>query len=132
MSQLWLDYLIEKKKVYEQKLASLTEEEKKAPAYAATPKEMAVLMVKGKYVDKVTGDMPDELADVIDGKNKTPLFHFNPDFFDPKLPKTAFQLIVIRDGFRQAWNEKNELMPIVEKDFFPLIDFKALTALMYK
>jgi len=132
MSEIWMDFLQEKKRVYEQKLASLTEAEKKAHAYAATPKEMAVLMVKGKYVDKVTGDMADEMADLIDGKNKTPLFHFNPDFFDSKLPKTAFQLIVIRDGFRQAWNEKSELMPVIEKEFFPNIDFKALAALMYK
>lgn len=132
VSEIWIDFLQEKKKVYEQKLASLSEDEKKAQAYAATPKEMAVLMKKGVYVDKVTGDLPDELADVIDAKSKTPLFNFNPNFFDPKLPKTAFQLIVIRDGFRQAWNERSELMPVVEKDFFPNIDFKALTELMYK
>ena len=131
LSEVWLDYLLEKKKVYDQKLASLTEGEKKEPAYYATPKKMAVLQEKGKYVDKVTGDMANEMPDLIEAQSKAPLFRFNPDFFDPKLPKTAFQLIVIKDGFRQGWKE-SELMPLIEKEFFPLINFKQLTELMYK
>lgn len=131
LSELWLDFLVEKKKRYEQKLASLTAAEKQAPAYCAMPKDMAVLQKKGVYVDKVTGDLPNELADGIDAESTSPVFQFNPDFFDPKLPKTAFQLIVIKDGFRQGWNE-GELMPIVQEGFFPKIDFKQLEALMYK
>jgi hypothetical protein len=131
LSKLQLDFLLEKKKSYEHKLASFSEAEKKAQAFAASPKKMAVLQVKGKTVDKVTGDMSFELADGIEARETHPLFIFNPDFFDPQLPKTAFQLMIIRDGFRQNWKE-SQLMPLVEESLFPLIDFKQLASLMNK
>jgi hypothetical protein len=132
LSELWHSFLLEKKKGYEEKLASFTEAEKKAPAYyTTTTKNRAVLEKKGVYVEKVTGDLPNELAEDTDAKSSAPLFQFNPDFFDPKLPKTAFQLIVMKDGYRQGWKD-SDLIPLLQKDFFPLIDFKQLTALMYK
>lgn len=90
-----------------------------------------VLQHKGKLVEKATGDLYDELADDIDAIKTTPLFIFNPNFFNPKLPKTAFQLIVIKDDYRQGWKD-SELIPLLQKDFFPLINFKQLAALMSK
>ncbi len=131
MSNLLIAFYQEKKKVYEQKLASLSSEEKKAPAYAATPRNPMVLQHKGKLVEKPTGDLYDELADGIDAIKTTPLYIFNPNFFNPKLPKTAFQLIVIKDDHRQGWKD-SELVPLLQKEFFPLIDFKQLGALMSK
>ncbi len=50
--------------------------------------------------------------------------------FDAKLPKAAFQLIVIKDPFSEG--DKNKIKELLEGQFYPLLSFKEIAALMYK
>lgn len=135
---LWLEYYSEKKAIYQRKLASLSAAEKKEPAEAGTPVQLAVTVNSGVPVEKVTGDMDDEWVEAMSGgvKKTRRIYLYNPDFFDPKLPRTAIQLMLIRDAFKigARYNSNNDekIRVLLNQKFYPELDYKALAGLMYK
>jgi hypothetical protein len=127
----WIDYLKGRKQYFERKLVDLPAEEKKAPAHHALYKNIATIVDKnGKYIEKISGRMAYEPAEAGDTLHKTPIFTFINDPFDLKLPKTAFQLLVIADPYRGG--EQGELKELLEKHFYPVLSFKEIAALMYR
>lgn len=133
---LWLDYILQKKKAYEDKLASLSAAERNQPAEVGMPVNLAATVKKGKQVEKVTGDMRDELIDMMPGSvtKKHGVYIYNPDFFDPKLPRTAIQLILIKDTFKigERFDSDQKVKKLLKEKFFPELDYKALAGMMYK
>jgi len=127
----WVEFSKKKKIYYERKLATLSKEERKAPAYYVLPKNVAKTMdTQGNYIENISGDIPYEPEDGQEALAKVPLFTFIKDPFHLKLPNTAFQLIVIEHAFRQ--NEKDPVKDVLDESFFPLLPFKEMAALMYK
>lgn len=127
----WVDFLKGKKKYYEKKLANLSPEEKKLPAYYAMQADGAAMMDKnGNYKENISGHIPYEPAEGTDALFRTPIYTFINEPFDSKLPKAAFQLIVIVDPYREG--EKDEIKEVLDKQFYPLLSFKEIAELMYK
>jgi len=127
----WISYLKAKKQQFQKRLDGLSTDEKKAPAYYAMYTDApAMIDQNGKYVENISGHLPYEPAEDNDTLNRTPLYNFAKDPFDPKLPKTAFQLIIIKDPFSEG--KKNRIKELIDKEFYPLLNFKDIAQLMYK
>lgn len=127
----WVNFLKSKKQYYEKKLVELSLKEKNAPAYYAMYSDLATIMDRnGKYVENISGHIPYESAEITDTLYRTPIHTFINNPFDEKLPKSAFQLIVIKDPY---WEEaKNEIKDVLDKEFYPNLSFKDMAELMYK
>lgn len=127
----WVDFEKSKKLFYEKKLIELSREEKNAPAFTAVFDDIATIMDRnGKYVENISGRLPYEPAAITDTFVRRPIHTFINDPFDAKLPKSAFQLIVINDPY---WEElKYEIKDVLDKEFYPNLSFKAIADLMYK
>lgn len=127
----WVEFLKNKKKYYEKMLAGLTTAEKKSPAFYSMPKEVAVMQDRdGNYPDKISGHLPYEPAEEGPSFKTAPVLKYNPDFYDPKLPKTAMQLMVIIDCFPD--DSKEDLKVFLDDNFYPFIAYKELAGLMNK
>lgn len=127
----WISFLKEKKEYYTRKLAGMTPEEKKAPASYAAYKNAALMFnSKGEPLEKITGSIDYEPAGGPDAVFSTPIFTFMEQPFDNRLPKTAFQLIVILHAFRL--HERHGIKDVLDEKFFPLFPYKELAALMFK
>ncbi len=127
----WISYLKGKKLQFQKRLDGLSTEEKKAPAYYAMYADAPAMIDKnGKYVEDISGHLPYEPAEDNDTLYRTPIYNFVKNPFDAKLPKAAFQLIVIKDPFSQR--EKNRIEELLDTEFYPLLSFKDIEALMYK
>jgi hypothetical protein len=128
----WIAFEKSKKEYYEKKLASLAPEEKKAPAIYGIYKDPANIKDRnGNYVEKIAGHLTYEpWEDSKDTILTVPLFTFQEKAFDPKLPKTAFQLIVISSSYDE--DGKGHLKELFDKEVFPKLQLKQLAALMYR
>lgn len=130
INELWINYYEERKSYYEQKLQSMSASEKKEPALGCEPKTQPVAQIKGSIVEKLTGYLSGELADDIKEAKAYPIFQYNTSFFNPQLPKSAIQLLVIQQAGKL--DTKDAFTKQMETEVYPHIDFKALTTLMYK
>jgi len=127
----WLNYLKDRKQYFIKKLAGLSTEEKKEPAFYAMYADGPALIDKnGKHVENISGHLPYEPAEDTDTLYRTPLYTYVIDPFNSTIPITAFQLIVIQDPFSE--NVKNRLKTILDEKFYPLLSFKEIADLMYK
>jgi len=128
----WVDFEKSKKEYYEKKLAALTPEQKRAPAVYAIYKDVANIKDRqGNYVDRISRHLPYEpLEETKDTIVTKALFTFNEKAFDTQLPKTAIQLMVIRDAYDEG--DKHFLKEFLDREFFPNIPLKQLAALMYR
>lgn len=127
----WVNFQKSKKLYYETKLTQLSQEQKNAPVYTAVYDDIASTMDRnGKHVENISGRLPYEPASIADTFLRKPVYTFINDPFDAKFPKSAFQLIVIRDGFRK--DQKDEIIDFLDKEFYPNLSFKNIIALMYK
>lgn len=128
----WIEFLKQKKQYYEKKLSAFTPAEKKAPASCALHLQSAQLIDEnGNYVEHLSGHIPYEPAEEgTDAFKVIPLYTFKKDPFDTKFPKTSFQIIVIKEGFRV--DEVNEIKSFLSEQFYPLLSYKDLAVLMFK
>ena len=128
----WVAFLKSKKEYYEKKLASLSDKERKAPAIYAMYKNPAVMTDRnGNNLDEISGSLPyAPLESTEDTLATAPLFTFNEKSFEPRLPKTAFQLIVISEAFETSSDK--EMKHFFDRELYPSLPFKELAALMYK
>jgi hypothetical protein len=126
----WIDFLKEKRAAYEKKLQTMTVAEKALPAFYSMPKEVALRQDShGKYFEKISGHLPYEPDEGVESFETRPIYIFNPSFYDPNLPKTAFQLMIILYPFDT--NSTDELKTTMDENLFSKINYKALAELMY-
>ncbi|MGZ5134334.1 MAG: hypothetical protein ACXWCG_04260 [Flavitalea sp.] len=112
-------------------MAQLSAEEKRAPAHHTLYTDIATMMDKnGKYVENISGRIPYEPAESGDTVMRTPIFTFINDPWDGKLPKSAFQLIMIPYPFRQGVT--GVIRTLIDNQFYPVLSVKDILALMYK
>ena len=127
----WVDFLKSRKQYFEKKLAQMSAEEKKASAHYALYTDIASMMDKnGKYLENISGRIPNEPAEVGDTVMRTTIFTFVKDPWDATLPKSAFQLIMIPYPLRD--NVTGEIKALIDNHFYPALSFNDLSALMYK
>jgi hypothetical protein len=118
-----------RKQYFEKKLSLMTADEKKAPASYAIYKESPTLKEENTKLGSHLLYEPylDNSADTLATKK---LYTFSPGFFDPKAPKTAFQLMVISEPFRV--DQVNEFKDYFSKELYPLLPLKELSDLMHR
>jgi hypothetical protein len=80
---------------FRDELAALSSEQRRTPAYIdGTGRLVAASHEKAPPLFQFNSD--DLAALSPEQRRATPLFIFNPDYFDPALPRTALQLITVR------------------------------------
>lgn len=80
-------------------LAALSAEQRRSPAYTSVNGSAYSMLVDARYEKAAPLFLfnRDELAALSpEQRQATPLFIFNPEYFDPALPRTAIQLITVR------------------------------------
>ena len=127
----WIAFLKNKKSLYEKKLASMSAEERKAPAaYSIYTDPARTMDPKGQPVETITGHIDYEPAGDPNAILTKSVFTFANQPFDTKMPKAAIQLLVIFHPNPQG--ERDEIADLLDEKFFPMLSYKALQALMYK
>ena len=129
-----MDWVFERKKkqYYEKKLSNFSPTEKLAPAsYALHIQSAQIIGEDGNYVEKLNAHLPYEPAEKgTDAFIVKPLYTYNKNPFNSKFPKTAFQLVVVREGF--SVDEVHEIKSFLAEHFYPLLDYKEIAGLMFK
>jgi hypothetical protein len=127
----WIVYLTEKKISLDRVLNQLTAIQRERPAVYAIPENIAVMQDRnGKYVETISGGWPYQPDDGSKALSKGNLFTYNPHFFDPKLPPTAIQLLVIDDG--TPVDASNDYKTRLTEEFYGRISYKEIELLMYQ
>jgi hypothetical protein len=126
-----LDLYKRKLKEYQDKAAHLSEKEKKEPVTVMYPEMILTMDKKGNPITPLTGYLPYEIYTPEAKVSKVmKLFHYNMDFFDPKLPKTAVQLMLF--FYLNGYEKRDPFETRIRNEVFPSVDFKALQGLMYR
>ena len=78
---------------------------------ASREQYLRALVAQGASKSQPVQELRDELAALSpEQRRATPLFTFNPDYFDPALPRTAIQLITVRfAGHTNLANTRQQL-----------------------
>ena len=128
----WLDLHKRKLKEYQDMAAHLTEKEKKEPVTVMYPADVIMGMdKKGNPITPLNGYLPYEInRPEVKSIKVMKLFHYNMDFFDPRLPKTAVQLMLF--FYLNGYEQRDPFETRIRNEVFPNVDFKALQGLMYR
>lgn len=117
---------------YKKMLANMDAPERKSPARYAMYKKAPLLYDKnGNYFDTISGElMYAPLESTEDTLATRRLFTFNEKAFDPKLPKSAIQLMVIFEAHQV--DDDREFKRFLDRELYPQLPLKELAALMYR
>lgn len=130
----WIAFLKEKRGHFKNVLQTLSEQERKSPAVYAMYKNVANIRDKHhKLLDTISGHLPYEpLEDRDEVIVSGHLYTFSEKIFDPKLPKSKFQLMIISEAFNRLplRGIESEMSDFFDDNINPHFPFCELIELM--